>query len=84
MPGFLIGDLKPAKANEVLAQAALTFKKHGVDPREILDHPEAFEGELVEKDGAATLIFTAHHGLLYYGCEVPIRHLKRGKKRKAA
>jgi hypothetical protein len=81
---FLIDDLKPAKAKAVLTEAALAFQKEGVDPKAILDRPEIFLGGLAEVNGAATLIFTAHHELLYYACAVPTKHLKRGKKMKGA
>ncbi len=84
MSGFVIADLKPAKAKAMLNEAALAFQQKGVDPKEILLHSERFQGELADVDGTPTLIFTAHCGTLWYGCQVPAKHLKRGRKRKGA
>jgi hypothetical protein len=82
-PGKRYGltDLKPAHARKIVERAARFYDSVGLDPNVVHGSRDNFQGRRDVVDGCDSVIFTYGANLIYYAEVVPVKHLKRGKKR---
>lgn len=74
-------DLKPAQARKLQERAARAYEAAGVDPNGAYEG--SFEGRLDVVNGCRSVVFTHHVDLVFFAEAVPVKHLKRGKKKGA-